>query len=191
MQVLSYLFVVAILHVVQVEGWAPVHVRSVARYTNLSPVVSLSSRGVTQASTLPNAGNKHYSLTSSTRSASVLQSSSNNNNPNYSDDFFGLIFIGSSVGLKDAVFGAVFLILSFVAATFSRNSAAYDTLKLPGIVAVASLVLSLVLKLVLPPIEIPGALTDPTTATLVEAVVCLASFAYTASMSSKEEEKSS
>eukprot|EP00977_Amphora_coffeiformis_P001054 scaffold220_cov169-Amphora_coffeaeformis.AAC.34 len=151
----------------------------------------------------------HFYLPSCKRSfSSVLHlsssSSSNNKNTprppkspqNYSDDFFGLVFLGSTVGLHDAVFATTFLILSFVGAITSRqnsndlNDGNNDTVKLlPGIVALTSLGLSLVLKLVLVKVPVETIPSAEPAALAAEAVVCLASFAYTTFLSRNSKEQ--
>ena len=111
--------------------------------------------------------------------------SRSSNSLDYSDDFFGLIFLGSALGLQDAVFAAVFLVASFAAATLSRNSDEYDTLRLPGTVAMSSLGLSLLGKLVVLDMS-PGPL-DAQQTILAETAVCLASFAYTSSLKTNDD----
>lgn len=126
-------------------------------------------------------------------SSSRLHLTKGDGKAEYSDDFFGLIFIGSAVGFQDVIFSLVFLVLSFVAATTIRQqrrqttnstNLVVDTVKLPGSVAVTSWVVAAALKLVVEQPEIPTtvggpAVGDPSTAALLEAVVCVASFAYT------------
>lgn len=170
----------------------------------------------------------HLSSSSSSSSSTSNKKNNNKNNNNdnnqhpkkeskdYSDDFFGLIFLGSAVGLHDAVFATIFLILSFVGAIVGRQQSSYkyndnfgcldnnnnnkDNVKLlPGTVAFLSLGLSLVVKLVLQavavkmPIETsPVAMDTATLAT--EAIACAASFIYTtflSSRSSKEQNEDS
>ena len=68
----------------------------------------------------------------------------------YSDDAFGLVFLGSLLGGQDYIFASTFVGVSAMAATatnlgyFSRNES-----RVPGAVAVVTLALSFVLKMVL------------------------------------------
>lgn len=82
--------------------------------------------------------------------------------------------------------------LSFVAATLSRQPTAtsFNVVKLPGMVALAALMLSLALKAVIMPLHIldgvlPSTTLDASLVTLSEVVVCLASFVYTSTLSKK------
>lgn len=134
-----------------------------------------------------------FALSKDSETDDSSRSTTKTNSPTYSDDFFGLIFLGGSIGLRDVVFGAVFLVVSFVAATissFSSSSSRVNVIQLPGIVALVSVVLAIALKQalvagVLPLKDVgitellPALTIDPQSATLAEIAVCIASFVYT------------
>jgi hypothetical protein len=132
------------------------------------------------------------------RSTTTLKLSYNKENPTYSDDFFGLLFLGSALGVKDVVFSVTFLVLSFVAATLTRrnptnnnggyNNEVYDVVRLPGWIALVSWGISLLLKWTLPTdtwLTVPPDAVDDPTAILAEGVACVASFVYTSRQGSK------
>lgn len=210
---LLYLTVSTLHTVVETDAWLSVNARNDSWRVGNAESSGSSLLSQRRGSAIPIAQSSatlSRRLAINPRSTLQLSYSNKNNgnnessgNPNYSDDFFGLLFLGSSLGLRDTVFSVVFLAVSLVAATVSRSdnwkndlSSYATTVELPGIVAVASFGLASLVKLLLMVVsggglgmvDLPvGPLTvDTTTATCVEAVACLASFAYTTSSLAKK-----
>lgn len=97
------------------------------------------------------------------------------NDFNYSDDFFGLIFLSSSV-LQDSAFATIFFVCSAVASLYANINKVKGGSLTPGLVALTSLGLVVLIRsfhLSFFQVDPPSALVGK-----AEVVVCLSSFAY-------------
>ena len=105
----------------------------------------------------------------------------------YNDDAFGGIFLGGAVAAQDAVFSAVFLTLSAIAALATQQGKLPANNQVPAAVAGVTLLLTPIVTTVLGGmnnINLPEA-GNPSASTF-EVALCVASMIYGFVLSSKE-----
>jgi hypothetical protein len=102
----------------------------------------------------------------------------------YNDDAFGGVFLCGALAAQDAVFSAVFLTLSAIAALATQQEKLPANNQVPAAVAGVTLLLTPILTTVLGGLNLPEA-GNPSASTL-EVGLCVASMAYGFVLSSKE-----
>jgi hypothetical protein len=105
----------------------------------------------------------------------------------YNDDAFGFIFLGSSAISQDAVFAAVFLSLSAVAALLTNLHVLPSTKRVPAAVAGCTLLAAPIASAVVPPTLFGFSAVPVENARIVQLVFCSVSIVY--GLFSTEEQK--